>query len=1139
MSEVIAGRFLILEGEKPRSGGMSVVRKAVNTSTGAFAAVKYVNAATDALTRKIFEREVATLRNLSHPNIVTLIDSGIDETETLYLVLNWVDRGLPDMLSARGPLPWRDMLEGLALPLASAVSHAHLKGVEHRDIKPLNILLTDEDAPMLVDFGIGKLRHVEQTEGTVHAFRSGIYAPPELEASLPYVRDVFSLAVVLIQSMHADKLRDYHEIETALSALAVPPDLRQLLERCVHADPSCRPANGSVLHQELLRFAAEGRQAQSAQQHTALLRLTKAAREQLVGPGGDADAAGPLVLKDLQGEPCVEYRFDSDLQQHDPSMIFLAGQQWRYTLKPDESTGELVVTAARQYEFEALEQMRRRALAVTGWLTWASVGQASAPSAKSGLALLHRSLEGFYAERESGRNMQQEGAGGEGDLLDGWSRLLQAREDLARGERQPLQYEQRQQRKRQLDLTLIAPVEAELVGSEWEIRLPGGGRRIASGEVVAQAGQQLSLLLRGRSGGIPERGEITPYLGPSQVALQRQGDAVNAVRNGTGARPDLRAMLVEPSGVRTPQPVVVDSWRASLDLGKRRAVEAALGAEDLLVIKGPPGTGKTSFITELVSQLLAREPEARILLVSQTHVAVDNALERLQAAGVSGLVRLGKDDDPRISSSVQPLLLEQQMQKWAASLRNRAESAMAARAQVAGVEPRHLRAAMALQELVEILRQQERVEEHVASLDAPGSTTSSAIAVSLDLVPDTAELQQRLDFLAEQQADKRSAALVELEGDLTLRTEMSAAEAQAAVHALLGDDEAGRALLLQLRLQVEWLQRVASDNNLAAAFLATSRVIAGTCLGFMRHRAVRELTIDLCVLDEASKATSTEALVPLARATRAVLVGDTHQLPPSDEDLLRRADLLEEHQLTPELVKETLFQRLTDHLPADAQYALLDQYRMIRPIGDLISACFYEGELRSPNVQGLPGHDLLSKPVLWLDTSGLGDRRREDAEGGGGSSYANRTEAQLVMERLRSLEGALDKRVLRLPDEHTHLEVLLISPYRSQVAELKRRVATLRTPHLQVTVESVDAVQGRETDITIFSVTRSNQAGRLGFLGQSYWRRINVALSRARYGLAIVGDADFCRNSPGALKTVLEYMAAHPESCEIRAVDSA
>ena len=75
--------------------------------------------------------------------------------------------------------------------------------------------------------------------------------------------------------------------------------------------------------------------------------------------------------------------------------------------------------------------------------------------------------------------------------------------------------------------------------------------------------------------------------------------------------------------------------------------------------------------------------------------------------------------------------------------------------------------------------------------------------------------------------------------------------------------------------------------------------------------------------------------------------------------------------------------------------------------------------------------------------------------------------------------------------------------------------------HLSVTVMSVDAVQGRESDVAIFSVTRSNPRAELGFIGPDYWRRINVALSRARFGLTIVGDAGFIQGTTGALKKVL------------------
>jgi superfamily I DNA and/or RNA helicase len=333
------------------------------------------------------------------------------------------------------------------------------------------------------------------------------------------------------------------------------------------------------------------------------------------------------------------------------------------------------------------------------------------------------------------------------------------------------------------------------------------------------------------------------------------------------------------------------------------------------------------------------------------------------------------------------------------------------------------------------------------------------------------------------------------------------------------------------------LQRIASDERLATTFLDQTSVIAGTCTGFLRHPAVRHLDIDVCIVDEASRATLTEALVPVSRANRWVFVGDTNQLPPTDEELLRSKELLNEHQLTPDDIKETLFQRLADKLPEHSRIMLSQQYRMIRPIGDLISSCFYDEKLSSVREDGLTGYELgYGKPVTWVDTSSLGDSRRESAPQGKATSYANRAEVRVLIDRLKILNKAIDHRVVKPPKEGRPLDVLVIAPYVSQVTELKVQIAPMltRLPHLNVTVMSVDSVQGRESDVALLSVTRSNASGQLGFLGTDYWRRINVALSRAKFGLTIVGDAGFIKGTAGALRKVLTYIETHPEDCEIR-----
>ena len=162
--------------------------------------------------------------------------------------------------------------------------------------------------------------------------------------------------------------------------------------------------------------------------------------------------------------------------------------------------------------------------------------------------------------------------------------------------------------------------------------------------------------------------------------------------------------------------------------------------------------------------------------------------------------------------------------------------------------------------------------------------------------------------------------------------------------------------------------------------------------------------------------------------------------------------------------------------------------------------------------------------------SSLGPARfQQDGPGGG---IANRSEATLAVGRLQTIDTAISRGAIETPGG-AKLNVLVIAPYRLQLDEIYRKLARATLQNLDVEVQSVDAVQGRESDLAIFSVTRSNTLGRFGFLGDKYWRRINVALSRARYGLTIVGDADFCRSAPGALRQVVNYIEARPLDCRI------
>lgn len=1059
---------------------------------------------------------------------------GTQYGKAIFLVLEWLNESLADRLEREGPFTWERLASGVAHPLAEALAHAHLSGVAHRDIKPQNVMFDDTGSPKLADFGIAKIEEKISPPGlTVGDFRSEPYALPDGDiAALPYVRDVYAFGVLLIQALSDETLRRHQDIQPALQRANVPPDVRRLLEDCVANDEVRRPANGTVVAQRLTAIGDARASRPEVGAGVVWLQLTRAAITKILGDQGvdDRHAAASIIQRDLSRGAQGEFRFDAANQIHDLETVYLTGYEYQMTLKRHQTEPAWVIVGVKKCEEEWRDKAQRVACPLGRNFSF----QCSRPSdigrAKSGLDSLIASLAKHMEARKEA-HVAARGQKEENELFDKWLQVLDAREDLARGERRPLDYRGRVVARNGRDVTfsLAEEVRLDLVGQEWEVVIPEARRTLARGEVVSHEGEEITLRFRREPRNLPNRGQLVPYLEATKVALIRQQEAVERIKNGTAVRPDLRSLLLDPASASIPEQIVIESWqREELDESKRLAVSYALGAKDFLLIQGPPGTGKTSVITEIVSQLLQSRPESRVLIVSQTHVAVDNALGRLHEAGIPGLVRLGRPEDPHVDSTVQHLLLDKAMERWARGIQKRTEDFLDAEAQRHGIEKSHLRAALMLQQLANVLDEISVVENRVASLSQ--SEPSSDLATGLGLAEDVETNRDLLDRLLERKEELLRSGRAEIAGELTLRDAITPDEARDAIDLLLAGTSSAFRLVNLLKLQADWMLRLTSDKNLATVFLKTANVVAGTCIGFLGHRAVRDLDFDLCILDEASKATATEALVPLARARQWILVGDTRQLPPMDEDLLRSAAKLEEYGLDRGFVSTTLFDYLIAKTTSPVQQELVEQYRMVRSIGDLVSTCFYDGKLKSPKNDGAHEYDALWGAVSWIDTGSLGAARFQ--QDGSSGSVANRAEAALAVSRLKAIDTAIERGAIKSFGGRK-VSALVISPYRLQVEEIHRKLANVQFQHLEISVESVDAVQGREADLAVFSVTRSNPQGKFGFLGEKYWRRINVALSRARYGLTIIGDADFCRSSPGALQQVVTYIEDHPEDCKI------
>jgi superfamily I DNA and/or RNA helicase len=332
--------------------------------------------------------------------------------------------------------------------------------------------------------------------------------------------------------------------------------------------------------------------------------------------------------------------------------------------------------------------------------------------------------------------------------------------------------------------------------------------------------------------------------------------------------------------------------------------------------------------------------------------------------------------------------------------------------------------------------------------------------------------------------------------------------------------------------QAKWRERIGRGSDFESALVRSSQVVASTCMGLAGFRGMDQTEFDLCIIDEASKATATETLLPLVRSRRWVLVGDDAQLPPFLDPAFTDRKLIEEFELEVDEMGRSLFSRLRAGLRPECKQTLTHQHRMVDGIGSLISECFYDGAIQNTAVPVPEWVEMTGlfqeQPVCWYSTE-LRPNRHESQQD---RSYRNNCEVQ----QMKALLGNLDL-VLSAQNCDEKIKVLLLAPYSAQVNAIRQSLQSIVLPsgNLSLEVNTVDAAQGREADVLLFSTTRSNSAGQIGFLKEL--SRANVALSRARYLLAIVGDASFLSLVESPFKRVLSHIRANPGSCSVSVVE--
>ncbi|MCT7953177.1 AAA domain-containing protein [Ancylothrix sp. C2] len=1127
----------------PRSGGMADVYQAIDMVEGlrrvAVKVFKDRQIEADILAES-FRRETQALQELKHSGIVELLDYGTDEiTGNYFLVLEWMEKDLTAFLKESPPDCWDSFWKAVALPTLEALAFSHSRGIIHRDIKPNNILVGSDGKLKLADFGISKLKSYLQPSITLKEFVSRTFTPPEPDdGSYTYTRDVFSFGVLVLKCLTNVELIEHNNIPSALKAFDAPHEILEVIERAVSLDPAERQHNAEVLLAELNAIQGKRTQIQSAKKRYCYLQLTNKALNNLRNVlDVPQDEIQNILLEDLNSgcgiSPLKKSNAVNADNESSEGHYSIFGFSYRYHVALEREC--VVIINAQEFSSAILEQNRERA--------WAAPYEF-----KFGKPLIRWEAEEVIREfqfsvEEHEANLRQTRAEEEKErLFRVWWDILRAKTDWEKNKEKPIKYKSVTRDGNRVIFELSELPEDDLAGQPRHVT-NFKGLSILAGNVEQVIDDKLTLYIKyGETDRLPQSGELRFDTRAAEVALNRQKNALDAVRFDRAVRSDIRQLLVNLQEVRSPDLGVDLQFIQPLNESQQEVVKAALSTKDFLIVKGPPGTGKTTFITEVVLQTLKANPDARILLSSQTHVALDNALERIKAKEPKlNLVRIGNHE--KVSENVHSLLLEEQMEQWREEALAKGQKFIADWSAQRGISHKDSEMATMFQELRTITAKLETLKTEIASWK---QELDEILAINYD--PETPESllklripKERLEEVKSIEAEiatlrqqskqardeqKKIAARLQQVSEIDAEELLNlSSEDIASYISILIDQNNSDSKMLQnlLKIQTEWFEQFGRNDKFNAPLIKRAQLVAGTCIGIPRE--IQDIEFDLCIIDEASKATATEVLVPIARSHRWILVGDPKQLPPFQDEVSRNSDFLAQYELTQDEIRETLFDRLLRTLPDGCCKMLTIQHRMVAPIGNLVSECFYEGQLKSARTdidKNLT--KVLPQPVTWLTTTRLPNYREQPAN----SSFNNACEVKVIIQFLNQLNQTA------VASEKKY-SVAVLTGYSAQLKLLNRSLTVELNNWKALTIEcnTVDAFQGREADIAVYSVTRSNKEGKVGFLRET--ERLNVALSRGKVGLVIVGDHHFCRISrDNPLHRVLDYVEHHPENCALK-----
>ena len=427
----------------------------------------------------------------------------------------------------------------------------------------------------------------------------------------------------------------------------------------------------------------------------------------------------------------------------------------------------------------------------------------------------------------------------------------------------------------------------------------------------------------------------------------------------------------------------------NLNESQSKAVDKILSANELAIVHGPPGTGKTTTLIQAIKALIKQENQ-KILVVAPSNTAVDLLSEKLSEEGLN-VLRVG--NPARVSEHLQRLTLEAKM------------------------------------------------AEH-------------------DYLKETKRLKkQAMEFRNMAHKYKKSFGKSERDQRKALFDE---------AHKIM--KEVGN-----------------TEQYIIDDIVSKTQVITATLVG-ANHYTIRNLEYNTVVIDEAGQALEPACWIPILKAKKVILAGDHCQLSPT----------IKSNEAAKNGLNKTLLEKCIALHP-ESVILLEEQYRMNENIMGYSSSIFYENKLKAHHSVAKSLLFENDSPLLFIDTAGCGFEEKLE-----GTSSINPDEATFVFKHINLFVNELNSKY----ETENFPSIAVISPYKQQINLLRTQFE--HSPDLQkykenISVNTIDSFQGQERDIVYISLTRSNDKGEIGFLSDI--RRMNVAMTRARKKLVVIGDS--------------------------------